>query len=462
MSGNESENRKYLEEMALLLGVSMPTVANWNMIPKGVVQEIAELYEVDLIKGTAEIQLEYLIDQAGLVNGQGFQLVFQPGHSSSIVPSIIANIQSLISEKERLRKSFRAPRVEIHDAWTYKAENKLEAVNRISNITASGPETLGPGSKERKSVLENLYRGLKFGDDVNVTKSELGEKLSSRLDFQWDSSCYSTGESITLTGLNRILAAATRYVDRSRDEELTAAEEASLYSGVILQSIVDKGFEDYETGGRYWDGKVSVMEMVDDNYANARQTEWPGWYFEYKAIPALMKKYGGGPRKYGRTTFDYEGKRTWDLKTHSLTGATGSKKYDIPLNDKYSIERAIAENGGLGFIILQGHPLYDDEEEFYYWHNLDVRGKIISRRDVKSRRLKTGFLLRSLEFYRIPSLEKLEEMTERGVFKDFQQGRQSDGSSRNVKLAMRTNRTEVKDIQVLNIDIGNYCKTLRE
>ena len=33
------------------------------------------------------------------------------------------------------------------------ARNKLEAVARISNLTNSGPETLGPGSKEHKSVV---------------------------------------------------------------------------------------------------------------------------------------------------------------------------------------------------------------------------------------------------------------------------------------------------------------------
>ena len=40
------------------------------------------------------------------------------------------------------------------------ARNKLEVVARISNLTNSGPETLGPGSKEHKSVVLNLARGM--------------------------------------------------------------------------------------------------------------------------------------------------------------------------------------------------------------------------------------------------------------------------------------------------------------
>ena len=44
------------------------------------------------------------------------------------------------------------------DQWFKPAVSKIEAVNRISVLTGSGVEDLGPGSKERKRVLINLAR----------------------------------------------------------------------------------------------------------------------------------------------------------------------------------------------------------------------------------------------------------------------------------------------------------------
>ena len=52
------------------------------------------------------------------------------------------------------------------------ARNKLEVVARISNLTNSGPEYLGPGSKERRSVLFNLARGMSLSEGFRYkTKS---------------------------------------------------------------------------------------------------------------------------------------------------------------------------------------------------------------------------------------------------------------------------------------------------
>lgn len=92
------------------------------------------------------------------------------------------------------------------------AHNKLEAVTRISSVTGAPPETLGPGGKERRSVLANLADGLGLDLDANLSKVELGEALGTRLGFTWDSACWSAGNTITLTGLNRILEAAEQFL----------------------------------------------------------------------------------------------------------------------------------------------------------------------------------------------------------------------------------------------------------
>ena len=85
------------------------------------------------------------------------------------------------------------------------ARSRLEAVSRISSLTGSPPEELGPGSKERKSVLVNLAAGLGVDLDTSAPKPELGGTIAQALSVDWDEACWSAGHTITLIGLNRLL-----------------------------------------------------------------------------------------------------------------------------------------------------------------------------------------------------------------------------------------------------------------
>ena len=93
------------------------------------------------------------------------------------------------------------------------AKNKLEAVARISFLTNSGPEVLGPGSKERKSVFINLARGLKINFSESDTKQEIAKKVVVAFGGVWDASCESVGQTVTLIGLNRILKLAEQKLE---------------------------------------------------------------------------------------------------------------------------------------------------------------------------------------------------------------------------------------------------------
>src|SRR5699024_1004032 len=76
------------------------------------------------------------------------------------------------------------------------ARSKLEAVHRISALTGSGPQTLGPGSKERKSVLSDLAIGLGLHVQVSANKVDLGRAVAEALGAWWDPECFSTGQTI--------------------------------------------------------------------------------------------------------------------------------------------------------------------------------------------------------------------------------------------------------------------------
>lgn len=87
------------------------------------------------------------------------------------------------------------------------AKSKAEAVARMYALAGAPAEELGPGSKEKRSVFEALGRTVGLDVSAVRTKVECSRLIAERLGVQWDESCYSAGDTITLTGMNRLLDA---------------------------------------------------------------------------------------------------------------------------------------------------------------------------------------------------------------------------------------------------------------
>ncbi|WP_155855362.1 hypothetical protein [Actinotalea ferrariae] len=304
------------------------------------------------------------------------------------------------------------------------ARSKIEAVNRISALTRSGPQVLGPGSKERKSVLINLAEGLRLGVDTSRNKVELGASIAVALGASWTPRAWSAGHTITLDGLNNLLAAGERRLGLlGQDAEqvfATPSEEAAALLAALAEAI-----------DAAWDGRHCVETMRDAEFRHWRQTEWIGWYFEYVGIPALVNAFGGGPRRILNTSFDYALRSTWDLKAHSRGGEAAAL-----LNDRDAIEAGLDEPGGVGFIVLTGDPDYSDAA-FDAWHR-ELRGA--GPAHDRSRTLKSAFRPLRLDAYHLRDRAALEAALEREEFAVMAQGRQPDGSTRKPKLKIRFNK----------------------
>lgn len=92
------------------------------------------------------------------------------------------------------------------------AASKAQATARMYFLGGRPVEPLGPGSKEKKSSLEAL--GLFVGLDLSSVpgKTECGRRVAERVGVPWDADCYSTGDTITLAGMNRLIDAAVRQI----------------------------------------------------------------------------------------------------------------------------------------------------------------------------------------------------------------------------------------------------------
>lgn len=93
------------------------------------------------------------------------------------------------------------------------ARSKPVAVARMYFLGNRVAEPLGPGSKEKKSALVAL--GTFVGLDLTevVGKAECGHRIAEKIGVDWDSECVSTGDTVTLVGLNRLVdGAVTEYI----------------------------------------------------------------------------------------------------------------------------------------------------------------------------------------------------------------------------------------------------------
>lgn len=324
------------------------------------------------------------------------------------------------------------------------ARSKIEAVNRISALTGSGPEWLGPGSKEHKRVLINLASSLAPHLDTRLSKTRLGAALSAEFGAPWTDDCMSTGETISLVGLNTLLAGAELRLGRlgvARAMLLGTPEEEGQ---ALVAALVDAWRATrHEDGARrvVWDGRQCIRWMLNQGVVNGpNQNEWQGFYWEARGRAILNAAFTANPRPpqlvYGNTTFDYSLRFAWDLKAHTeawrypVSGTTKRGQASAPLNDQEAIRECVAEQG-LGFLVVGGVAVADEDGSFVEWHRKFKLANGVKKKAAnsdKSRVRKTAFEPRHVEaFYFHNSLE-LKAATAAGHVTGFKQGKQPPGA----------------------------------
>ncbi|MFE7504374.1 hypothetical protein [Promicromonospora sp. NPDC057488] len=251
------------------------------------------------------------------------------------------------------------------------ARRKQEAVNRMCDLAGVPHDELGPGGKEHTWTLQDLAKRLApHLLERKRTKHQLAAALCAEFGVPWIDSAGSTGASITLEGLNLILAGAERRAHVTSSAWTTARDEATALVDVLRTGLPD-----------HWDGRKCIEWMRESGSTQWRQMEWAGFYFEEKVRELINGTYPTppveGPRtRFGSTVFDYASPtRVWDAKAHT------SKTTSIPpdgqpakranstmwLNDARAIRECVAEQG-LGFLIVDGLAGLDALGEFRAWH----------------------------------------------------------------------------------------------
>lgn len=329
------------------------------------------------------------------------------------------------------------------------AVSKIEAVTRLARLTDSPEEWLGPGSKEHKSVLVNLADRLLPDAELDRTsKTRMARDIASELDVPWTPTCYSTGETISLEGLNTLLAGVERRLGRlgTTAADLLASPEAE---GAALAAALYDGWK-----AEPWDGRSCVEWLADSGARGANENEWQGWYFEARGrqlLSAAFPPSGTPPRvRFGNTTFDYSLNHVWDLKAHTdaqveSTGVTRRRSGTLILNDERAVRECV-ETQGLGFLVLGGRAEMDLDGSFVAWHR-DFKArqgkKVAPSNSGRSRTRKRTFSPLHVESFWIDSTPALDAAVASGSLTVAPVGRQppkevgGSGNSRADKFHLR-------------------------
>lgn len=417
--GTRGEKRTLLA-LRDALGVDVPTVVTSSVLGGS----LAEALHVPWVP--AQYENRNMLTLAG-INAllEGASLAYQNGSLRSIAPGPSDNLAG--------------------DKWQgfQPAVSKIEAVTRIAALTDADPEWLGPGSKEHKSVLINLASNLlPHLPRDGLSKTELAEAIARSLDAPWSDKFISTGETIRLTGLNVILAAAERRLGRlgsTYAQGLTPEGEGTALVDAIWQKLLRDREE-------YWDGREKTQWLRSEGTRQEKQMEWPGFYFEYRAREVLNMAFRPSPNpprmRYRSTIFDYSLNHVWDLKSHTAewefpkSRRVQSETGEVLLNDVNAVRECVREQG-LGFLILSGRAIVDEDGSFKAWHDA-FKGKIAAPSlSGRSRSRKSAFVPLNVEAYWIANTAALDAAILAGALTAVPQGRQSSGASRPNKFLMR-------------------------
>ena len=219
---------------------------------------------------------------------------------------------------------------------------------------------------------------------------------------------------------------------------LTAREE-----GALLVREVEKHFP------HVIQGREAILQMRDGGSRHWKQSEWIGFYPEFWFEETLARRLdcGRGPT-FGNVTFDLQRTCVWDQKSH------GSNSPWAPLNDAEAIQKCIKEHNGVGFLVISGESVYDEDGSFQEWHQ-NLKGGLsdYSRRNrargAPRRRRKKEFIPNRFLAFRFESTDELQRAISDGWVKYFQKGmRNSDGSPRRAKI--QVNLDQIPDQSIIN------------
>jgi len=309
-----------------------------------------------------------------------------------------------------------APNVKIHFMGVYHYKGNVLFVD-------FAPETYIENKMHNSSAFvytNDLYRAMKDG-------------IAFRRDFN--------GHGITTISRNKL----TSYLGVGRN--------GSVFSSMNdLVGIFDR-FNSQFPFLRWVRGLDAIQEMAENKWPDWRQTEWAGWFLEYKFSTFVDKnkidkvEYCKNKKKDGRLDFDL-----W-FPSHKFYGdlkASDETCNEAPGNDQEAFMAAINRYDRFWYVIYEHATLKDSESRSKF--AIERKEYILTRdgvRPVSNSDKKHRDLKYAVCFRRMLILE-VNRFNYQEMLKTFNQGRQPNGRPRRQKYNIKKHLpVELENYQVL-------------
>ncbi len=209
-------------------------------------------------------------------------------------------------------------------------------------------------------------------------------------------------------------------------------------------------FNDNDYLGKWISAKTAIPEMYKNNWNKWKETEWPGWYLEFKIDSFIKEKclenkilyVGSSHKKEGDLDFDLwfgEDNFYGDLKASDIT------KKEAPGNDQQNFIECINKYDKFWYIIYEHNTVKDSAENNY--EATRFRANYLKRKNEwpknklfdelsYCKRMKN-----SVKFVKMYIIE-LNRINFRDVLSDFNQGKQPNGDPRKPKFKIPKNNID--------------------
>lgn len=328
--------------------------------------------------------------------------------------------------------------------WFKQAYNKLSSSSTMVHFTGVyhykgnvifvdfGPETYVPNKMHNSSAfvyVNDLYRAMKDG-------------IAKRKDFN--------GHAITTISRSCF----KKYID-------------SLSIGMVAQPHDDliATFTKFNLNFPFmkWiKGIDAISEMWEHKWPDWRQTEWPGWFLEYKFSSFLDAHKVSNVvfcRNKKASDLDFD---LWfpDHKFYGDLKASDEIKSEAPGNDQENLIRAINKYDRFWYAIFEHETVKDSDSQQKF---VDDRIAFIITKDgiapAKSEKKKHRDLKNRVFFNRMLILE-INRFNYQNMLKVFNQGKQPDGKPRKKKFLVRKHLpVELENFQILHYSPPGKQKT---
>lgn len=220
-----------------------------------------------------------------------------------------------------------------------------------------------------------------------------------------------------------------------------------LTKGVTTENNLFDLFRRFNNGfsfGEWLYALDVIKEMHENAWKKWQETEWAGWFLEYKfnkftvenKITKKMKYIS--QKKANEWDFDiYFGEDDFygDLKASDIT------KAETPANDKDNLTECICHHDKFWFVIYEHETIKDKDKD---GEAAAARVRYIKTVDSSFNKPETSYASRmkhSVKFVKMCIIE-LNRINYRKVLSDFNQGRQPSGEARKTKFKINKRNIE--------------------